>query len=127
MHFEPVTSKNNWLICVLMVSFSIRHKTWGLEKKRNQILIQISLWSGCLKGSSLSVWGSQFLLVHQSLCLRLMMVLAVSLILHHISVILIYSFHHKSGSLWKKWMPLSHLYPQCIHSINLKYYASYYF
>lgn len=105
IHFESVTSKNNWLISVLMASFSIRYKAWGPEKKRNQILIQISLWSGCLKGSSLSVWGSQFLLVHQSLCLRLMMVMAVSLIVHHISVILIYSFCHKSRSLWKNGCP----------------------
>lgn len=110
--FYHVTRKgtNAFWIChfqkqLTNFNFSIRYKTWVLEKKRNQILIQISLWSGCLQRSSLSAWGSQFLLVHQSLCLRLMIVMAVSLIVHHISVILIYGFHNKSKSLWKNGCP----------------------
>lgn len=30
-------------------------------------------------------------------------------------------------TITEKWMPLRHLYPQCIHSIKLEVYASYYF
>lgn len=98
MPFESVTSKNNWLISVLMASFSIRYKTQGPEKKSNTDSNLFMIW---LPEGKLTVSVRVPIFASSSMSLRLMMVMAVSLIVHYISVILIYSFCHKARSLWK--------------------------